>query len=193
MRIIETIHPNPQCRTFTCDQIISNVRLSELSSFYSREKPSDDAQVFFNHLQNIPLLENEMSIDKYSISLKIEPAFEDSESDWLSIRISVFYCLANFFKVDINDIEEAHSIKDDRKKFEEKVVDFYALSKMLSKVTIPHDFATHRDAWRGAIIDKLNSYSEISDPEGRYIYWKNELDKFDKAFDKLLALDLPQD
>jgi hypothetical protein len=194
MRIIETIHPALQYRTFTCDKVISNVRISDLSSFYG-EKPTEEAQKLYNQLKDIPLLEKDISVDKYSISVKIEEAFENNEQDWKNVRGAVFYCLANFFKVDLSEIEAAHTIKDDREKYSEPTVDIQAIYNIVSKVKIPHDFETHRAAWRGAIQDKVNILSDQTypDPDGQLLYWQNELEKFDKAFDDLLALKLPTD
>lgn len=199
MRVIETIHPNPQMRTFTLDQVISNVILDNYSKLIGDyKKATPEIVKLYEQLRDIPLISNDILLDKYSIHLKIEDAFENSEKDWSDIRQAVFYCLANFLNVDLSVIENAHSFKDDRKNYTSDVVNLFELHRIVSEVKIPHDFETHRAAWRNAIViaKGMQEEADLKNSErihdGPNVYWENELQKFDAAFDALLALKLPQ-
>jgi len=197
MRVVETIHPNAAYRTYTCDKMFTKEHISyyDLPHEISR-KASLAAAEMFENLSNIQLA-NEPCISKYEIRIGIIEAFAESEKDWSVIRDSVFAGIALFHGVRVSDLEI--TVKDNRRKFDEserEYVSVYGLYEKLEKIAIPHDFKTHREAWRNGLVKakeadkaKANNCAEHSDNEH---YWDHELMVFDAAFDTLEALKLPE-
>lgn len=195
MRLVETLHNWAACRTFTVDQPLSNKKI-----YYSRELDFEDKESklykLFDQVRYGPLV-NSVTIFEHGVRIEIQEAFEHSKKDWDVIRENVFYSFANFFDMDINDVEAAHSVKDDRtSKYKESQtvhITLFDLSEALKNIAIPHDFRSHREAWRNAIIaSKTNAESIKHLDDSTFLYWEHELKTFDAAFDALEALKLPE-
>jgi hypothetical protein len=195
MRVIETIHPNLAMRTFTCDKVFTEKSIAYYDSQEQVSAKSTPAVVeLFENLNNIPLAE-EPSIRKYTISIGIVEAFENSEEDWNHIREATIKSIALFHGLKVSDLEI--TVKDDRKRYNEgerEYITLYGLQEKLMAAAIPHDFRTHRQTWRNALVIAKGLQEDFEKANGGESsgFWAHELKAFDAAFEALLSMKLPE-
>lgn len=67
----------------------------------------------------------------------------------------------------------------------DEILDVWNLQSQAQQPVIPHDFYTHRKAWRKALeIAEINGRRERPDIDDK-AYWRHELRAFDRAFNSL--------
>lgn len=175
MRVIETIH-GENTRKYSCDTILAKDFISSIYSF-NADSPLH-LKNFFEELSNIPLVEH-VYIYKYVIEIKAVDAFSPESYTWDCIQSGVSNAIKRWFSAKV-EMTLAPIEKEEKEE----------------TFAIPHDFKTHREAWRDALVKakeadkaKANNCAEHDDNEH---YWEHELKAFDKAFDALEALNLPE-
>jgi hypothetical protein len=217
MRVIIIRHPNAQVRAIKVDKGITENGYISKFSFSEAERQKTDIRLLalYDMIVSLPLV-NEAGISKHEISITIEDGFENFEKDWEIIENAALKGLFEYLEEDFETFDKNAILIDDRRsnkvpsyynEFESEdladyTVNITALKRFVDKITIPHDFRSHKEAWRNAIvIAKENAErlrSEAGDPtfatdDANVLYWQHELEVFDAAFTALAKLGLPED
>lgn len=203
MRIIIIRHPNTQVRAIVCDQVITDKFVSD----YEPIEGNKGLVRLQQACKSFPLVER-ISISKHEVSVTIADGFQDSEQDWEGIETYVITLLHTYFGLDICKFNmDSIKIDDRRAKYlrhsdpdfesgniQDYEVNITALKRFVDGITIPHDFKTHRVSWRKGLETALAYVKtvHVDNSDANILYWEHELKAFDQAFDRLLALNLPE-